>query len=170
MSAPLQQAKHPVTAALAGPYGHPFHPILVTVPIGAWVASLIFDVASHVIAQPGFLTQGSEWLIAIGIVGAAAAALIGFLDLFAIPSGTPAFRTALVHMSLNVAIVAAYIVNFVWRHDDYTLGNAVALGPSVLSVISLAALGVSGYLGGKLAYRYGVRVVGESDQIDGFRA
>ena len=32
------QAKHPVTS-LAGPYGHPFHPILVTVPIGAWVAS-----------------------------------------------------------------------------------------------------------------------------------
>ena len=29
-----QQAKHPVTA-LAGPYGHPFHPILVTAPIGA---------------------------------------------------------------------------------------------------------------------------------------
>ncbi len=170
MSALLQQAKHPVTAALAGPYGHPFHPILVTVPIGAWVASLIFDVASHVIAQPGFLTQGSEWLIAIGIVGAAAAALIGFLDLFAIPSSTPAFRTALVHMSLNVAIVAAYIVNFVWRHGDYTLGNAVALGPLVLSVISLAALGVSGYLGGKLAYRYGVRVAGESDQIDGFRS
>ena len=41
MSALLQQAKHPVTAALAGPYGHPFHPILVTVPIGAWVASLM---------------------------------------------------------------------------------------------------------------------------------
>ena len=26
------QAKRPVSAALAGPYGHPFHPILVTVP------------------------------------------------------------------------------------------------------------------------------------------
>ncbi|MGW0424100.1 hypothetical protein [Streptomyces sp. NPDC003015] len=41
-----QQAKRPVSAALAGPYGHPFHPILVTVPIGAWVASLVFDIAS----------------------------------------------------------------------------------------------------------------------------
>ena len=28
--------KHPGTT-LAGPYGHPFHPILVTVPIGVWV-------------------------------------------------------------------------------------------------------------------------------------
>jgi uncharacterized membrane protein len=40
------QAKRPVSAALAGPYGHPFLPILVTVPIGAWVASLAFDIAS----------------------------------------------------------------------------------------------------------------------------
>jgi len=31
--------KRPRTV-LAGPYGHPFHPILVTVPIGAWIASL----------------------------------------------------------------------------------------------------------------------------------
>src|SRR5437764_7080027 len=90
-------AKRPVSAALAGPYGHPFHPILVTVPIGAWVCSLVFDIASHVVASPGFLTQASEWLIAIGIIGAFAAATLGFLDLLAIPSRTPAFRTALVH-------------------------------------------------------------------------
>jgi uncharacterized membrane protein len=41
MTADPRPAKAPVSAALAGPYGHPFHPILVTVPIGAWVASLV---------------------------------------------------------------------------------------------------------------------------------
>src|SRR5947199_9290970 len=56
------QAKRP-GSALAGPYGHPFHPILVTVPIGAWTASLVFDIASHVTTGPGFLAQGSLWLI-----------------------------------------------------------------------------------------------------------
>src|SRR5215217_1900583 len=81
MSTQLEQAKQPISAALAGPYGHPFHPILVTVPIGAWVCSLVFDIASHVVASPGFLTQASEWLIAIGIIGAFAAATLGFLDL-----------------------------------------------------------------------------------------
>ncbi|MEU3526487.1 DUF2231 domain-containing protein [Streptomyces sp. NPDC038707] len=45
---PRLQAKRPVSALLAGPYGHPFHPILVTVPIGAWATSLVFDIASHV--------------------------------------------------------------------------------------------------------------------------
>jgi len=39
-------AKHPVTL-LAGPYGHLLHPILVTVPIGAWSASVVFDVVSR---------------------------------------------------------------------------------------------------------------------------
>jgi hypothetical protein len=82
----LEQAKRPVSAALAGPYGHPWHPILATVPIGAWVASLVFDVGSRVVTGGGFLARGSLWLIAIGVLGALAAALLGFLDLFAIPT------------------------------------------------------------------------------------
>ncbi|MFB8177759.1 DUF2231 domain-containing protein [Streptomyces sp. NPDC055966] len=93
------QAKRPVSAALAGMYGHPFHPMLVTVPIGAWVTSLVLDIASHVAHRPGFLTQSSEWLIAVGVIGALLAAMVGFLDLFTISAGTPAFRTAMVHMS-----------------------------------------------------------------------
>lgn len=164
-----QQAKQPVSAALAGPYGHPFHPILVTVPIGAWVASLVFDVASLLVDEPGFLAQGSTWLIAIGVLGALAAATVGFLDFFPIPSGTPAHRTALVHMGLNLAVTAAYVANLAWRLPDYGSGAAVGLGPLVLAALSLAALAVSGHLGGKLAYRYGVRVAAETVQAEGFR-
>src|SRR5437868_12161361 len=151
------EAKEPVSV-VAGPYGHPFHPILVTVPIGAWVASLVFDISSHIVDRPGFLTQGSEWLIAIGVLGALAAAMIGFLDLFAIPTGTTAFRTGLVHMTLNLCVTGAYVVGFFWRHGSYADGAAVEGGQLALSAVALAALGVSGYLGGKLAYRYGVRV------------
>src|SRR5215468_9258383 len=113
MTEPQQQAKHPVSV-LAGPYGHPFHPILVTVPIGAWTASLVFDIASHVTTGNGFLAQGSLWLIAVGIAGALAAACAGFLDLFAIPMGTTAFRTALVHMTLNLIVTAGYAAGFAW--------------------------------------------------------
>jgi hypothetical protein len=42
----VEEAKEPATPA-AGPYGHPFHPILVTVPIGAWIASVVFDLAGR---------------------------------------------------------------------------------------------------------------------------
>jgi uncharacterized membrane protein len=162
-----RNAKQPVTV-LAGPYGHPFHPILVTIPIGAWTASLIFDLASHVVDEPGFLTQASEWLIGIGVLGALAAAIFGFLDLLTIPTGTRAFRTGLTHMSLNLAVTVAYVVNFLWRHGSYTDQTDVPVGQVVLSVVSIAVLGVSGNLGGKLAYRYGVRVAAEHTQAEGF--
>src|SRR3990170_8428911 len=88
VTARIEEAKTPVTVA-AGPYGHPFHPALVTVPIGAWVASLIFDVASRVDGDGSpALVEGAYWLIGIGIVGALAAALFGLLDLLAIPRHT----------------------------------------------------------------------------------
>jgi uncharacterized membrane protein len=165
----LRQAKQPVSAMLAGPYGHPWHPILVTVPIGAWVASLVFDIGSRLVSDPGFLGRGSLWLIAIGVLGAVAAALLGFLDLFAIPAGTPAFRTGLTHMALNLAVTAAYVGNFLWRRAGFGEQAMVAFGPLALSVLSLVLLAVSGYLGGKLAYRYGVRVAAESTQAEGYQ-
>lgn len=165
---PLMKAKQPVSAALAGPYGHPFHPILVTVPIGAWVASLVFDIASHLVRDPGFLTRGSAWLIAVGVLGALAAALVGFLDLFAIPPGTRAFRVGLTHMALNLLVTTAYAGNFAWRRAAGR--HVLTAGPGVLalSAVSLAVLGVSGFLGGKLAYRYGVRVADEATQAAGY--
>jgi uncharacterized membrane protein len=165
---PMAQAKRPVNA-LAGPYGHPLHPALVAVPIGAWVASLFFDIASRLVNDPEFLTRGSRWLIALGVLGTLAAATAGFLDLLAIPTGTPAFRTALVHMSLNLAVTAAYAVNFVIRGGQ-DVAAPVGWGALALSVASLAALTVSAYLGGKLAYRYGVRVADESIQAEGFQS
>src|SRR5512142_2834944 len=61
-------AKQPATV-VAGPYGHPFHPILVTIPIGAWVSSLVLDIGSHVVSHPAGLMRGAYWLIAIGVIG-----------------------------------------------------------------------------------------------------
>ena len=167
MASQMERAKQPVSV-VAGPYGHPFHPILVTVPIGAWVASLVFDIASQFSSNPGFLTEGSRWLIGIGVIGALAAAVLGFLDLLAIPKGTKAFRTGLTHMGLNLTVTVAYAVNFLWRSSVDGNGDAVATGPLMLSVVSLLALGASGYLGGKLAYHYGVRVASESVQAEGY--
>ncbi|WAL75593.1 hypothetical protein OU787_31125 [Kitasatospora sp. YST-16] len=77
-----QEAKQPVSAALTGPYGHPFHPILVTVPIGAWAGSLVLDIAPHAVGDPGFLARRSMWLIAVGAVGDLATG--------ATPAATPA--------------------------------------------------------------------------------
>ncbi|MFB9631512.1 DUF2231 domain-containing protein [Nonomuraea helvata] len=159
----MDAAKKPVSPALAGPYGHPYHPILVTVPIGAWVSSLVFDIAAQLVRDPASLVQGARWLIAIGVIGAVVAACVGALDLFAIPTGTRAFRTAVLHMSLNLLVTLAYAANFLWRSDDRPEPGMLAL-----NAVSLVVLGVAGYLGGKLAFRYGVRVVDEDTQAEGF--
>lgn len=169
MDSGMEQAKRPVSAALAGPYGHPLHPALVAVPIGAWVASLVFDIAAQFVNEPDFLARGSQLLILIGVLGALAAASLGFLDFFGIPSGTPAHRTALLHMIVNLSVTAAYALNLWWRYASDAGSTEVSVGQLVLSVVSIVALGFSGFLGGKLAYRYGVRVADEVTQAEGYR-
>lgn len=160
-------AKRPRTL-LAGPYGHPFHPILVTVPIGAWIASLVFDIASRISNDDArMFAEGAYWLIAIGIVGALAAAIFGLIDLLTIPRGTAAFTTGVTHMGLNLAVVVLFVVNFLIRRSDgYESVKPLHL---TLTIIAIVLLGASGWLGGKLAYRYGVRVADESTQAEGFR-
>src|SRR3954447_18099032 len=76
--------KRPVTP-VAGPYGHPFHPIFVAVPIGAWIASLVFDIASRTADDGAAFARGAYWLVAMGVIGALVAALFGLLDFLAIP-------------------------------------------------------------------------------------
>jgi uncharacterized membrane protein len=163
----LQQAKRPTTI-LAGPYGHPFHPILVPIPIGAWVASLVFDIGSRVSDEPEVFAKGASWLIGIGIAGALVAASIGLLDLLGIPTGTPAFRTGLLHAGLNVTAVGLFALSFALRQGDLDHPDGTAAGPLALSVVALLVLGAAGWLGGRLAYHYGVRVADEATQAGGY--
>jgi uncharacterized membrane protein len=161
-------AKDPITIA-AGPYGHPFHPILVTVPIGAWITSLVLDFGSRGAAAPGELARGAFWAISVGIIGAVVAALFGLLDLLDIPRRTRAFSVGLIHMVLNVVVLGAFIASWIWRASR-GVGVETTIGQLILSIAALILLGASGFLGGMLAYRYGVRVAAETDQADGYSA
>jgi uncharacterized membrane protein len=160
------RAKQPRTT-LAGPYGHPFHPIMVTIPIGTWTASIVFDIIGLLSDDPTPYALGAQILIAIGIIGALVAAVFGLLDMSQLASGTPAKRTALTHMTANLVAVVLFAASWAVRaaagHDEVSI-----LG-LVLSVTGLAVVGFSGWLGGKLAYRYGVRVADEQTQNEGFR-
>ncbi|MBT2517226.1 DUF2231 domain-containing protein [Agromyces sp. ISL-38] len=73
----------------------------------------------------------------------------------------------MIHLTLNLTATVLFAVNyFVRAASDHDEVSVVGL---VLSIIGLAIIGVSGWLGGKLAYRYGVRVAEESTQAEGFR-
>jgi uncharacterized membrane protein len=69
-------------------------------------------------------------------------------------------------MTLNLVVVALFVIDFALRAaQGYEQPTTPGL---VLSLIGLALLGVSGWLGGKLAYHYGVQVADERTQVEGF--
>ena len=163
------QSKQP-RSALAGSYGHPVHPILVAVPIGAWVCSLVFDLISYGSSEPRTWSVGAMWLVLFGAVGAALAAIWGTLDLLNVPRGTSAFNTGRLHAALNSTALAIFIVDFIWRYTTRDSWDSAPVGPFILSIVGLAIIGASGFLGGRLAYHYGIRVADEGVQAEGFRS
>lgn len=131
--------------------GHPIHPMLVTLPIGLWVFSMICDFV--------FLYGGdSRWevtayfTLGAGIVGALVAAVPGLLDLLGLRDARAA-RVGTYHMILNLAIVAIQAANFWMRMQDDGSADVV---PRAISIVAVAALIASGWLGGHLVHVLGV--------------
>lgn len=156
------RSKHPGTP-LAGPYGHPFHAMAVTVPIGAWAAAVIFDIIAFAGSDPEAFTVGARWLLGIGLVGALVAAVLGLLDYLRIARRTTAKKTATAHMLLNLAAILIFFIAFLLH-----FGAAPTVGGFVLAIIGLVGVGISGFLGGEMVFRYGIRVADESTQAKAF--
>ena len=132
---------------------HPVHPMLIPFPIALW----IFSLASDLISLFGF--GGPVWKdIALytmvgGIVGGVAAALPGYIDYRSLSDPVIA-RVAQMHMIINVALIILFTIDAGLR----ILNGNEALLPVFLSVLGVAGLGVSGWLGGELVYVQGVAV------------
>jgi uncharacterized membrane protein len=156
---------------LAGPAGHPFHPLVVPLPIGAFLSSLIFDILTHTRADGlPYLVDGAFWLIGIGLIGAlVAAAVFGVLDLGTIPRGTPAFATARTHLALNAATALVFAIGYSWRAGDHVALDKTRWGQLALSAVAVAFLIAAIWLGGKLTYRYGMRVTRQADHDNKLR-
>jgi uncharacterized membrane protein len=58
---------------------HPIHPMLVVVPLGLWVAALVFD-AIAALSGNSLWRALAFWNIVGGIIGALVAAVPGFVD------------------------------------------------------------------------------------------
>jgi uncharacterized membrane protein len=132
--------------------GHPIHPMLIPFPIGFFTGALVCDVILWFTHNP-FWPQVSVVLIGFGIVGALLAAVFGFIDYGTAPMSDAAKSTATRHMVLNLLTVVIFAVALWLRWNDN-----VSTAGIVLTVIGVIVLGVSGYLGGHLAYHYGVGV------------
>jgi uncharacterized membrane protein len=139
--------------------GHPIHPMLVALPIGLWIFSLVCDLFYAGGSSNPAWTTVALYCMGGGIVGALLAAVPGLIDLLSLPPGPR--RTALIHMALNLTIVVLYVVNFWLRlRAPGEPGNLVWF-----SLISVGLLAISGWLGGKMVYVHGIAVETSPDTM-----
>jgi len=133
--------------------GHPIHPMLITIPVGLFIFSLVCDLISMRSADPAAWMLVALYTMVGGFIGALAAAIPGLIDLLSL-SDAAIKKTAITHMSINLVVVALYAINIWLRLDSKTNVGT----PLVLSVIAVAMLVVSGWLGGKMVHEAGVGV------------
>ena len=135
--------------------GHPIHPMIVPIAIGGFILSFIFDIVCMATGRVDPWATVSYYTMIGGIVGALLAAVFGFVDMLSLPAGATK-KVALTHMAINLAVVVLFIFNAGMRHADVNPGGT----PFVLSLIGVALLAVSGWLGGKMVFEAGVGVSG----------
>lgn len=125
--------------------GHPLHPLLVTVPIGAWLGASWVDFTTG----PSGRTAASR-LVGLGILAAGPTALAGASDWLDTLKGER--RVGLLHALGNDVALSLYIASWLARRRGrHVRGKALALAGAGM-------LGVSGWLGGHLSYALGVGV------------
>jgi uncharacterized membrane protein len=142
--------------------GHPIHPMIVPIAIGGFILSLIFDIVCLASGNTEPWASVAYYTMIGGIVGALCAAVFGFVDLMSLPAGYTK-HVGYTHMGINLTIVVLFIVNAWLRHGHEAPGTL----PFILSIVGIAMLVVSGWLGGKMVYEAGVGVsMGEPEPID----
>lgn len=136
----------PVKDALSGTWlGHAVHPAAVLVPAGAWLSATALDLTS-----PRSSRAAARRLVGLGVLAAGPAAATGASD-WSDTEGAEK-RVGLVHAGGNYLAIALQVAS--WRaRGRGRHGRGV-----VLSAAATGLMGVTAWLGGHLAYAYGVGV------------
>lgn len=135
--------------------GHPVHPMLVVIPLGALPTALVFDVLQ-------VFADAQTWRLAgfvascVGVVGIVLAMIPGFIDLRAsVPKRGAVLAVARAHMGLGLALLGYFALVTVLRWATLESPSAwaawITLAASALGNIGLIA---QGYLGGELRARH----------------
>jgi uncharacterized membrane protein len=130
---------------------HPIHPALVHFPLGLLLTATIVDIAhwAHLWPEPQFAT----WLMAAGLLAALPTMAAGFcdfrkLDEFVVPH-------ALRHMGAIALAWLGYAVALYLRRSGLMGAAEPSTASLAASLSSAPVLGLGGWLGGELVYRYG---------------
>ncbi|MFG2249858.1 Rieske 2Fe-2S domain-containing protein [Spirillospora sp. NPDC048823] len=125
--------------------GHPLHPPLTDVPIGAWTMAGLLDAVGGCDAEPA-----ADLLVTAGVVAAVPTAVTGMND-WSDTLGAER-RVGLVHATVNSAALTLYAASLAARVRGHR-GKGKALGFAGLGVMAISA-----YLGGHLTFVKGVNV------------
>ena len=124
--------------------GHPLHVVLTDVPIGSWTAAAVLDALEEKTGSRA-MGRGADAVIAVGLAGAAGAAITGLADWSKIGGGQPR-RIGLTHALLNATATACYVTSLCLRRaHSRRAGRRFAL-------LGLIVSSVSAYLGGHLVF------------------
>ena len=123
--------------------GHPLHPVLTDVPVGAWTVASALDAVEAVTGSRDFI-PGADAAVTIGIVGALGSAVTGIAQ-WQYTIGRPR-RLGLAHALLNVAALGLYGVSAVLR------ARGARRAGMWTALTGYGIVAASSYLGGDLVY------------------
>jgi uncharacterized membrane protein len=116
---------------------------------------VIFDIA-YLATDDRTFADVAFWDIGAGVLGGLLAAVFGFIDWLAIPTGTRAKAIGLWHGGGNVVIAGLFAVSWLLRLGDHAYKPSVV--PFVLGLVGVVLALVTAWLGGELVYRLRVGV------------
>ena len=122
--------------------GHPLHPVLTDVPIGALTVALILDLLGSY--------DGANWATLIGFAGLLLAAAAGFVDLD--ETDGKARQYGGVHASLMLVAIAFYLFSLAVRYG-FTPGTPYHA--TITAAIGYAFIVMGAYIGGDLVFALG---------------
>lgn len=125
--------------------GHPLHPVLTDLPIGALTVALILDLLG--------IVDGANWATLLGFAGLIAAAFAGFAD-YQYTEGK-SHRHGAIHASFMLLAIAFYLMSLAVRYG-FTAGTAFHATLTAALGYGLMALG--SYIGGDLVFTFGNQV------------
>lgn len=134
--------------------GHPFHPLLTDLPIGAWTTAVVLDASEGFTGDEGY-GRAADVALGVGIAGAVGSALTGLTDWS--ETDGEAKRLGLVHGLLNLTATALCASSLAMRRrGDRAAGRFVGLA-------GIATAYTAAYLGGGLVYRDRIGVNNAND-------
>jgi nitrite reductase/ring-hydroxylating ferredoxin subunit/uncharacterized membrane protein len=132
--------------------GHPLHPVLKDIPVGAWTFSVIFDLAGLLFKVPSFGVAASV-TTAVGILGALGAAVAGLMDWMDVDP--PEKSVGAVHAILNVTATLIFAANLVMRWQGQW---QLSWASCVVGLAGYLLMTMGATLGGGMVYRMGVMI------------